>query len=59
MKSRAVAGDTKQSDRFLGEIQQIDWRRYDDCMAALGWVKALPGTTSGPLPSGGGGGAGY
>ena len=28
MKSRAVAGDMKQSDRFLSEIQQLDWRRY-------------------------------
>jgi glutamate-ammonia-ligase adenylyltransferase len=28
MKSRGVAGDSVQTDRFLGEIQQIDWRRY-------------------------------
>jgi glutamate-ammonia-ligase adenylyltransferase len=28
MKSRCVAGDTKLSERFLGEIQKTVWRRY-------------------------------
>ncbi len=28
MKARAVAGDTERATRFLGELQQVDWRRY-------------------------------
>lgn len=28
MKSRCVAGDTAESDDFLHEVQQVDWRRY-------------------------------
>ena len=28
MKSLAVAGDTKRAERFLHELQQVDWRRY-------------------------------
>jgi len=28
MKARAVAGDIERATRFLGEIQEIDWRRY-------------------------------
>jgi len=28
MKSRAVAGDAKQTERFLKELQDLDWQRY-------------------------------
>jgi glutamate-ammonia-ligase adenylyltransferase len=28
MKARAVAGDIERATTFLGEIQEIDWRRY-------------------------------
>jgi [glutamine synthetase] adenylyltransferase / [glutamine synthetase]-adenylyl-L-tyrosine phosphorylase len=28
MKSRAVAGDAKRAERFLHELQEIDWQRY-------------------------------
>ncbi len=28
MKARAVAGNIERATRFLGEIQEIDWRRY-------------------------------
>ena len=28
MKSRAIAGDTERSTKFLNELQQVDWRRY-------------------------------
>jgi glutamate-ammonia-ligase adenylyltransferase len=28
MKSRAVAGDIAAADRFLNDLQQVDWRRY-------------------------------
>ena len=28
MKSLAVAGDLKRAERFLHELQQVDWRRY-------------------------------
>ena len=28
MKSRTVAGDTKRAERFLHELQEIDWQRY-------------------------------
>ena len=28
MKARAVAGDIKRATAFLGELQEIDWRRY-------------------------------
>jgi glutamate-ammonia-ligase adenylyltransferase len=28
MKARAVAGDIERATSFLGEIQEIDWRRY-------------------------------
>lgn len=28
MKARAVAGDIERATAFLGEIQEIDWRRY-------------------------------
>jgi glutamate-ammonia-ligase adenylyltransferase len=28
MKSRAVAGDAKRAERFLKELQDLDWQRY-------------------------------
>jgi glutamate-ammonia-ligase adenylyltransferase len=28
MKARAVAGNTERATQFLGELQEIDWRRY-------------------------------
>jgi glutamate-ammonia-ligase adenylyltransferase len=28
MKSRAVAGDAKRAERFLKELQELDWQRY-------------------------------
>jgi len=28
MKSRAVAGDAKRAERFLQELQDLDWQRY-------------------------------
>jgi glutamate-ammonia-ligase adenylyltransferase len=28
MKSRAVAGDARRAERFLHELQEIDWQRY-------------------------------
>ncbi len=28
MKSRAVAGDAQRAERFLHELQEIDWQRY-------------------------------
>ena len=28
MKARAIAGDIERATRFLGELQEIDWRRY-------------------------------
>ena len=28
MKSRAVAGDAKRAERFLHELQELDWQRY-------------------------------
>jgi glutamate-ammonia-ligase adenylyltransferase len=28
MKSRAVAGDAKRAERFLRELQDLDWQRY-------------------------------
>ena len=28
MKSRVVAGDPKRAERFLHELQEIDWQRY-------------------------------
>jgi glutamate-ammonia-ligase adenylyltransferase len=28
MKSRAVAGNTEETTRFLHDLQQVDWRRY-------------------------------
>ncbi len=28
MKSRAVAGDAKRAERFLHELQDLDWQRY-------------------------------
>ena len=28
MKARAVAGDIERATKFLGELQEIDWRRY-------------------------------
>jgi [glutamine synthetase] adenylyltransferase / [glutamine synthetase]-adenylyl-L-tyrosine phosphorylase len=28
MKARAIAGDIERGTRFLGEVQEIDWRRY-------------------------------
>jgi [glutamine synthetase] adenylyltransferase / [glutamine synthetase]-adenylyl-L-tyrosine phosphorylase len=28
MKARAVAGDMERATKFLGELQQLDWRRY-------------------------------
>jgi [glutamine synthetase] adenylyltransferase / [glutamine synthetase]-adenylyl-L-tyrosine phosphorylase len=28
MKARAVAGDIERATKFLGEVQEIDWRRY-------------------------------
>jgi len=28
MKARAIAGNTERATEFLGELQEIDWRRY-------------------------------
>jgi [glutamine synthetase] adenylyltransferase / [glutamine synthetase]-adenylyl-L-tyrosine phosphorylase len=28
MKSRAIAGDAKRAERFLHELQELDWQRY-------------------------------
>jgi glutamate-ammonia-ligase adenylyltransferase len=28
MKARALAGDLERATRFLGQLQQVDWRRY-------------------------------
>ncbi|MBV8833738.1 MAG: hypothetical protein JO108_31455 [Acidobacteriaceae bacterium] len=28
MKARGVAGDTERATRFLGDLQQVDWRRH-------------------------------
>src|ERR1035441_5640113 len=28
MKARAVAGNIERATKFLGELQEIDWRRY-------------------------------
>jgi glutamate-ammonia-ligase adenylyltransferase len=28
MKARGIAGDTARATEFLGEVQEIDWRRY-------------------------------
>ena len=28
MKARAIAGDVERATEFLGELQEIDWRRY-------------------------------
>ena len=28
MKARAIAGNIERATEFLGEVQEIDWRRY-------------------------------
>ena len=38
---------------------EIDWRRYDACMADLGWVKPARAPSAPPSPAGGGGGPAY
>ena len=61
MKSLAVAGDPKQAELFLHELQQVDWRRYGQGGRSRGDLRAMRARlereqgTSRPLKAGRGG----
>jgi [glutamine synthetase] adenylyltransferase / [glutamine synthetase]-adenylyl-L-tyrosine phosphorylase len=43
MKARAVAGDIERATAFLGELQEIDWRRYGQSgrsRTELAWMRS-------------------